>query len=280
MIDVSVIFPTYNRPAYLKLALDSILAQQGVDLECLVLDHGSTSETAAVLQNYSDPRLRTWRREVNRAPGATCPWQDLALNSSGRYIVLFSDDDIMMPGNLAKKSEVLNTHPECGFAFSRVELFGDVNGLCDFDLPKQVGYLDATPFDNLIIRNQICMPSVMFRREWMPFFGVPPHGALNDWALWLEIASRSRSAFIPHPLIKYRIHGNSDSKTVGGYDCEFFIQQLRIWRYWLNKGYRPTAQTYDRMERVLRDIAGQQIALLKEAWPPLVKPMNLLNLLK
>ena len=67
---VSVIVPTFNRSRYLPAALDSVFAQTFTDFELIVVDDGSTDETAAMLGGISDRRLRVVRHDTNRGIAA------------------------------------------------------------------------------------------------------------------------------------------------------------------------------------------------------------------
>ena len=55
---VSILIPTYNRADYLSTALDSALHQTFSELEIIVVDDGSTDNTAEVIRKYTDPCLR------------------------------------------------------------------------------------------------------------------------------------------------------------------------------------------------------------------------------
>ncbi|HPV38707.1 MAG TPA: glycosyltransferase, partial [Candidatus Hydrogenedentes bacterium] len=55
---VSVIIPTYNRSGYLVQAVESVLNQTFGDLEVVVVDDGSTDDTARVLRSLNDPRVK------------------------------------------------------------------------------------------------------------------------------------------------------------------------------------------------------------------------------
>ena len=278
---ISIIFPTYNRQYYLKETLDSIFSQKFEDFEICVLDHGSGPATAALLKTYKDLRLKTWRYEENRAPGVLCPFCFLGKKAKGEYFVLFSDDDRMLPDYLQKRVEILDAHLECGFVFSSVEMIDNKGrriGKSDFNQPKQCDSFNAAPFNQLFVGNRIVMPSVMFRREYMKYFE-QPFGVLNDWAFWLEIASRTKSAWLSNPTLEYRMWDGSDSKINGGKGGEFLQRHPQIWKRWMNAGHRPSVMEYENMKKKMELMAAQQIAFLKEEFPPKIDGKGLLNLL-
>ncbi|MCX5789595.1 MAG: glycosyltransferase, partial [Elusimicrobia bacterium] len=61
----SVILPTYNRARMAQTALKTVLGQTFRDWECLVVDDGSTDDTAAALAAFQDPRVRVLTNEKN-----------------------------------------------------------------------------------------------------------------------------------------------------------------------------------------------------------------------
>lgn len=90
----SVIISTYDRPRYLRQAVDSVLKQTVADFECLVVDDHSPEPA----QPFEDPRVRIVRRAANGG-------QSAALNTGlaearGRYVAFLDDDDLMTPERL------------------------------------------------------------------------------------------------------------------------------------------------------------------------------------
>ena len=63
---VTVLLPAYNAQEWLREAIESILRQTLRDFELLVINDGSTDETALILQSYADPRLRVITHQTNR----------------------------------------------------------------------------------------------------------------------------------------------------------------------------------------------------------------------
>ena len=92
---VTVALPTFKRPAFVRAALGSVLAQDYPALDVLVSDNGSADETQAVLAGFADPRLRMRANEVT-VPALVHLNQCLA-EAKGDYFVLVSDDDTISP---------------------------------------------------------------------------------------------------------------------------------------------------------------------------------------
>ncbi|WP_426267171.1 glycosyltransferase family 2 protein [Sphingomonas sp. LHG3443-2] len=97
MPDVSIIIPTYNRAALLSGAIDSALAQ-GERYEVIVVDDGSTDDTAALLAGYGD-RIRVLR-QANKGPSAA---RNLAAEAArGDYLFFADSDDLIEPSAVGR----------------------------------------------------------------------------------------------------------------------------------------------------------------------------------
>ncbi|HZL34515.1 MAG TPA: glycosyltransferase family 2 protein [Tepidisphaeraceae bacterium] len=102
----SVVIPTYNRAHLLRGAVDSVLAQEDTDFELIVVDDGSTDNTAEALAGYG-ARVRLLRQE-NRGPG---PARNLGIRAAkGRYIAFLDSDDRWFPWTLRVYRQVALTH--------------------------------------------------------------------------------------------------------------------------------------------------------------------------
>jgi glycosyltransferase involved in cell wall biosynthesis len=113
---VSVILPTYNRAATIQSAVASVLAQDYLDIELLIVDDGSKDNTLDVLAQIPDQRIRILRHETNR--GAAAARNTAIRAASGKYIALVDSDDQWLPGKLTRQVAVMDAHPEVGASFT------------------------------------------------------------------------------------------------------------------------------------------------------------------
>lgn len=254
MPKVSVLLPTFNRPKWVVESVHSVLSQ-GIDLELILLDNGSGEETKAALREIRDPRIYPlWFAENHQDLAYRTPIQF----ASGEYVVLFTDDDRMLPGNLAQKARFLDENPDCGFVYSPVEAIGEdgePNGMTDGSHLVQ--------FRELFRHNAINMPAVMMRRELMPSLdGLAGFAALADWALWLELAHVSKAGFIDTPLVQVRLHtGTSSNATADTFQGLYFD----IWSHWMERGHVPSDEDWAAMRLVNLSLADQQFGRFKAA---------------
>lgn len=106
---ISIVMATYNRAALLPRAIDSILAQSWREWELIVVDDGSTDDTAAVMaERYADPRIRYHRLERNR--GATYARNYGLDRVRGDYFLVWDSDDVLYPEALATVRAAFDGH--------------------------------------------------------------------------------------------------------------------------------------------------------------------------
>ncbi len=116
MADVSVVIPTFNRWSMLNEAISSVLAQRSVDFELIIVDDGSTDETATqlpVLADHLADRHRPVRvlATANRGPAAA---RNVGVMTARAPFIAFLDsDDLWAPAKLQRQLEYMNARPDC-----------------------------------------------------------------------------------------------------------------------------------------------------------------------
>ena len=133
---VSVVITTRNRAELLKRAIDSVLSQQGVDLELVVVDDGSEDDTPAVLAAIRDERLRA----IRRTNGGLSAARNTGIAAvSGDWVAFLDDDDMALPGWLMGLSEL--TSPEVGIVCCAAEYRTREGVLVETSTPGPMGPL-------------------------------------------------------------------------------------------------------------------------------------------
>jgi len=98
--DVSFVIAAYNAADTIRRAIDSALAQKGVDVEVIVVDDCSKDETCAVVEELADPRVRLLRLDENRGPGGA---RNAGLEAArGDWIAILDADDTVSPQRLSR----------------------------------------------------------------------------------------------------------------------------------------------------------------------------------
>ncbi len=126
---VSVIIPTYNSAHFVVEAVESVLAQTWQDLEIVVIDDGSTDETAAVMTRFGPPV-----RYIQQRNGGVAVARNKGIReSSGKYIAFLDADDTWLPEKLEKQIELLEKDQDaraCYSAYSSVSSDLQPLGIC------------------------------------------------------------------------------------------------------------------------------------------------------
>jgi lipopolysaccharide biosynthesis glycosyltransferase len=120
---VSVLIPTYNYAQYIGQCIESILAQNYPNIEIIVVDDGSTDDTAAVVQRIVEtdnyPSLPTVIRYFYKENGGIGSAQNECLKyARGKYIAWADADDYWLAGKLQAQLKYFAEHPDCEIVFT------------------------------------------------------------------------------------------------------------------------------------------------------------------
>ena len=204
---VSVIIPTYNRAELLRLAVESVLAQTYPNIEIIVVDDGSTDDTATVMEQYADRII--YIAQENQGPNKAIEAGFRV--ASGEYVNSLDHDDLMMPTKIERQVQVLDSMPEidlvhCGY----FEIDKDGNVL-EKRCPLPEGSLEE-----LACWDPIWSGGPLIRRQRVDdvslFDGQEP---ICDWDVWLSYARAGcRFACVQEPLGAYRILPGSIASNI------------------------------------------------------------------
>lgn len=139
---ISVVMPTRNRSALLRRAIASVLAQTYPELELLVVDDGSSDDTAELVASIPDRRLRPQRIEHSGVGAARNAGLEAA---TGELIAYLDDDNLMHPGWLKSVAWAFEQRPEAEVAYGAI-LIDDVNR-ADEALPTTMPQAYVNRFD-------------------------------------------------------------------------------------------------------------------------------------
>jgi len=200
---VSFLLPIYNAEAFLREAVESILAQSFTNIELLAINDGSTDHSREILTSFSDSRLKIIDNDSNRGLIYTLN-RGIEL-AEGEFIARMDADDISLNNRIEKQVNFLNTHPKIALLGSWAEYV---------DQAGRIILLREVPVENKIIQGkllEVCCfihPSVMFRTSVVRGLCGYRQDALHaeDYDLWLRISENHEVDNLPEPLIRYRIH--------------------------------------------------------------------------
>lgn len=202
---LSVVLPTHNRPALLMQAAGSALAQQGVEIEVIVVDDASSDETPAVLSGIDDDRLTVLRHEVPKGPAAA---RNAGIDrAGGEWIAFLDDDDFFAPDKLRIQVEDADRQGSSFSYTGRIEI--DESGSI---IQRRLMSEHPSLAVGLLEDNLIGGPSaVIARSDLLAEIGgfderLPP---LEDWDLWIRAAATGPATVRREPLYAYRRHSEN-----------------------------------------------------------------------
>jgi glycosyltransferase involved in cell wall biosynthesis len=117
---VSVVIPTYNSATFLPETIGSILSQEFQDFEIVVVDDGSTDDTAEIVTAVESEKIRYLK--IPNSGGPSKPRNIGIEIARGKYIALCDSDDVMLPGKLNEATAFLEQQPDVGFVFTNMIL--------------------------------------------------------------------------------------------------------------------------------------------------------------
>ncbi len=194
--EISVIIPTYNRATMVTEAVDSVLAQTRVDFELIVVDDGSTDDTADKLRAHG-PRLR-YHKQSNKGVSAA---RNRGLELSGAPIVAFLDsDDLWMPDKLWIQHEYMAKHPEV--LICQTEEIWRRNSR-RVNPKKHHKKVSGEIFRQSLDRCLVSPSAVMVRRKLFETVGCFDESlpAAEDYDLWLRVAVDYPVPLLLKPLV-------------------------------------------------------------------------------
>lgn len=160
---VSIIMPTYNNGKYIGEAIESVLEQTYPNWELIVIDDGSTDDTAEIVTGFAEPRIR-YIRQANRG---VCVARNVGVEAAkGDYIAFLDADDRYRPDKLSAQVAHLDTHPEIGLTYgSRIEI--DEHGQL-VNLARLPG--EAT-LETVVLSFPFAPTDIIVRRHWIDICG-------------------------------------------------------------------------------------------------------------
>lgn len=205
---VSVIIPAYNAAAYVAEAISSVQVQTYTDLEIIVVDDGSTDETAAVVAGIADDRLRyVYQENASQAVA-----RNTGIRGGQSEVIAFLDaDDRWLPKKLEEQLGCLQD-PQVGVVCSGAKEIDEDGGLLT---QRSVTIPGGDTRRNLICENFVYCSSAVVRRELLDAHDLEfrcGRQGTEDWDLWLRLAKHTTFASVQRPLIEYRVHPASTSR--------------------------------------------------------------------
>jgi glycosyltransferase involved in cell wall biosynthesis len=222
--DITVVIPTHNRRDLLTLSLRSVLWQRDVKFEVIVVDDGSTDGTAELVEGIGDPRVRLIRQETTQ--GVSVARNAGIAGASGRWISFLDDDDLWAPHKLALQLQAATSTEKAWVYVGSVNInlghrvSGGAPPLPPQEVVQRLGQSNVVPggCSGVMVAKTVLDRVGRFDSHLQP---------LADWDLWLRLLRVGPPAWVPQPLVAYRVHRGQLSLNAARIQAEFEVMADR-----------------------------------------------------
>jgi glycosyltransferase involved in cell wall biosynthesis len=227
---ISAVITAYNYAGFLPAALDSVLEQTRPADEIVVVDDGSTDDTALVVARYAGRGVRY----VYKANGGAGAARNRGIRETSGDLVAFLDgDDRWVADKLSLQLAHLERNPDVGLVTgSEWQVYS--SGVRPY-LLRRPAVASADFYPGILVENTVGNPSLtLIRRECFDKAGLfdenMPLG--QDWDMWIRLAMACRVGVVDAPLILFNRHGGSltANKVLERYRSNLRIQRRYIRR--------------------------------------------------
>jgi glycosyltransferase involved in cell wall biosynthesis len=201
---VSIVVPAYNHARFLRQAIDSVLAQTYPAVELIVLDDGSTDDTARVLAGFG--KRFYWETQANMGQAASLN-KGWAM-ARGGLLGYLSADDYLYADAVASAVQALERNADAVLAYP------DFVQVDEASRPLRMITAPEFSYEDMLARG-VCAPGpgTLFRRSAYAAAGGwdARLRRIPDFEFLLRLCAHGRFVRIPQPLAGYRIHAGGQS---------------------------------------------------------------------
>ena len=206
---VSIITPVYNGSQYLSEAIESALAQTYKNFELLIVNDGSTDNSADIIRPFLKDSRIIYIEQKNAGVAAA---RNTALKQArGKYIGFLDQDDLWLNNKLELQITALEKDGSLALVHSRQDFIDSHGNKKKYDwITEGEGYC----FRENFIKNRIAVLTVLIRKKIIDeigFFNEQLSGA-DDYEMWLRVTLKYPIKYIDQSLAFYRFHDNNVSK--------------------------------------------------------------------
>jgi O-antigen biosynthesis protein len=214
---ISVVIPVYNGQLFLQAALDSVIAQDNVDIEILAINDGSTDNSQAIIDKYVNQYPKIMRAFSQSNRGVAAARNRGISEAKGEYISFLDQDDIWYNNKLSQQADALMKNPDVGLVTCSFQII-DFEGKQVPDMRYPVlQHSDCNVKNEMLIKNVIGPPCcVLVRKECFSKVGSFDQSLAGpeDRDMWLRICKEYAFHFIREVLCGVRVHDSNAHKNV------------------------------------------------------------------
>lgn len=212
---VSTIIPVFNRPQRLVEAVNSVLAQDYRPVEIIIVDDGSTDETATVAERLASEHREV--RVVRRANGGPGRARETGRSQvQGEFIQHLDSDDLLLPGKFSAQVAGLRARPECGVSYGWTQ-YRRADGTLDQARWKPTGHEACKLFPSFLRERWWETATPLFRRQVCDEVGPWSEQWLEeDWEYDCRVAALGVTLhYVPAFVAEHHHHGEARLSGAG-----------------------------------------------------------------
>lgn len=236
---VSIVIPAYNAAKFLPEVIQSVLNQSYQNWELLVIDDGSTDNTAELVNEYSEQDRRV--HLISKENGGVSVARNLGAQlAKGELIAFLDSDDLWLEDKVSAHVSYMTSHPQVGVSFGRVELIETdgkttnklTDNIVDTLQPQDLFYSNPTvTTSNLVIRKSVFQTLNGFDESMQ-------YNEDIDLLFRLAIQDSWEIKSIDQVLVQYRLHSSGLSSTL--------MKMEEGWVILMNKARQKAPQLVDK----------------------------------
>lgn len=264
-VEVTVVIPTFRREHLVADSVRSVLAQEGVAVEVIVVDDSPEGSARQAVEGVGDARVRYLHRQHPSGGRPALVRNEGASQAQGEFIYFLDDDDLMEPGALARMVDALRQRPDAGLAFGVVAPFGENPEV----LAQQQAYFSEARRVALRLRSprqfqaritygspvMVCSACLGRRSAFEACGGFDASiPVCEDADMWARLVGMTGFVFLDRVVVQYRTgaaslmhnlkpndHKLDDSYRIiqGKFKRQVGALRALAWKVWVRKLLRP-----------------------------------------
>lgn len=207
-VDISVIIPVYNAEKFILAAVESVLSQECVSIELIIIDDGSSDSSGEIIRSINDDRIKYFKQENGGIVSAL----NFAISKvHSKFIARMDADDIMEPLRLKKQLDYIirNDLDIVGGNIKLIDENDQVIGKKKFPI-NHFDIISSLPFIN-----PFCHPATIIKTAVLKEvngYTLGTDGA-EDFDLWCRLSGIYKFGNLPEYILSYRLTKNSISQS-------------------------------------------------------------------
>jgi glycosyltransferase involved in cell wall biosynthesis len=245
MYGVSFVIPVYNGWPYVQQAVQSMLHQHTViPFEIIIINDGSTDETAAWLATLQQPTIKVLQQYPNQ--GLVASLNNGVQAAKYAYIARMDADDICLPNRLTVQVKTLEANPTWAGVAGLIKFINNDNSVTGTWALDRNTITPATIKKAMAWECCLAHPTMLLRREILLQF---PYRAaqknIEDYDLWLQLLAANKTiGKVPETVLHYRVHQSSVTKQTL-HQQNFYFKKWRCKIYFLRQyGFPFTGNSF------------------------------------